>query len=497
MTHPALNEVQIKRKLWERGDLEYLLKGDQHKVKAALVAGIKLKDIHTVLCSRRFGKSFILCCWAFEVCLKKPRSTVKYACPEQKQVRAIFEEILPVLLDECPEHLKPVWKEQKNTWYFPNGSKIQIAAVNKGRADSLRGGAADLCIVDEAGFVDRLSYVILSVLSPTIDTTKGNIVMASTPNPDNPMHEFHTDYVIPLLEERQLIKFTLYESPMVDAAQIEKIIARFPMGVDDPRFQCEYMCMIAVDKTAMAIPTFSEEVEKDIVRESKRPAFYDIYVSGDPAASDLTGILFGYWDFRRQVLVIEDELVLGGKGTSLQTKHIASGIKRKEKLNFTHPITQHQMKPFRRIMDNNNPILINDLRADHELMFIATAKDNKYGAVDKVNKWISEAQIEINPKCKVLRHHLRTTKWKVKKDGTRVNEFSQVGQDSKKIYKKHHGDLVDALVYMVRNVMVNKNPFPTNYEHMVGDAVHMPEAQDTTGGLEDLAAKLLNIKKRR
>jgi len=495
---PQITESQLKRQLWERGNLNFLLKGKQLDVKKALMSGVKHKDIHTVLCSRRFGKSFILCCWAIEICLRKKNAVVKYACPEMKQVQEILEDIFPVILATCPEHMKPVWKEQKKRWVFPNGSRISIASVNNNRADSLRGGKSDLSIVDEAGFVNKLGYVINSVLCPTIDTTGGNVVLASTPNYENPVHEFHTDYVIPLLERKELIKFTIYESPMVDAKRIERIIDRFPMGVDDPRFKCEYMCEIAVDMSTMVIPEFTDVVEKDVVCVSERPAFFDIYVGGDPAASDLTAILFGYYDYLRKTIVIEDEVILGGEGTTLTTQTIAESIIRKEKKLFTHPITHLPMSVFRRVMDYNQPILINDLWNDYQLRFHPTAKDNKELQVDRVRRMLAQGNIEINPRCVNLLYHIRTAKWKTNRDGVRKLEFRKVkGVGSgKKRLKAHHCDALDALIYLVRNVQLNKNPYPADYFELMGsDVFHANGYETKNQELEDFAKKLLNLKK--
>ena len=490
---PKLTKEQAIQQLWDRGNLSFKLKGKQHDVKNALMEGIKEKDIHTVLCSRRFGKSFLILCWAIEICLKKKRAVIKYACPEQKQVQEILDKIMPVILEDCPDYLKPEWKEAKKRYVFPNGSEIQIAAVDNNRADNLRGGHADLCVVDEAGFCSKLSYVIYSVLAPTTDTTGGKIVLVSTPNYEYPNHEFHTDFIQPLREQDELIKFTIYDSPMVDEKRITQIIDRFPSGVDDPRFKCEYMCEIAVDTNTMVIPEFDENIQKDIIKEWERPPYYDIYVSGDPAAKDLTFILFGYYDYMQQKIVVEDELVLGGDQRPVTTEDIAMGIFRKEKLNFTDPLTKQPLTPFMRVMDSSHPILINDLWNDYKLLFTPTAKDNKDMQVDKLRRMIKSGNIVINPKCKNLLYHIRTTKWKTDGNGVRKG-FQRV--KGNKNYKGHHGDGVDALLYMVRNVLMNKNPYPDNYFELKGEAVFRGHRHhlDKKNKLSELGKRILGIK---
>jgi len=476
---PQLTEQQIIKKLWEKGDLRFLLKGNQHKVKESLLNGVKNNpgEIFTILCSRRFGKSFVLTCWAYEVCLRQPNAVVKYACPTKIQVAEIITKNIPIIQKDMPEHLRPTWMEAKGKLIFPNGSEIQIAAVNNQNADALRGGYAHLCIVDEAGFVDELDYVIDSVLGPTTDTTDGDIVLASTPNYKNPAHLFHTEYVIPKLEEGSLIKFTVFDSPFWNERLEMKLKKRYG-DFTSPKFRCEYLCEFAIDRSDMAIHTFNEEVKADaVIKSYKRPDYFDAYVSGDPAAKDLTGLLFAYWDYYGKKLVIEDEVTLGGdeEKDKITTKEIADSIKRKEKLLWTNEYGFTQV-PYKRIMDNNNGILVNDLRKDHNLSFTTTAKDDKSGAADKVCRMLREGSIQISAKCKQLIFQLETTKWKTKRDGEQKNEFARVKvkKGNSAGLKSHHGDLVDALIYLVRNVVPSHNPFPVGYGIPEGERVIVP-----------------------
>lgn len=477
---PKFTEEQLIKKFWEKGDLRFLLKGNQHKVKETLIELVKKGegDIATILCSRRFGKSFVLTCWAYEVCIRTPRAVVKYACPTKQQVAEIITKNIPIIEANCPEHMKPKWMEAKGRLIFPNGSEIQIAAVNNQNADALRGGYAHLCIVDEAGFVDELDYVVNSVLSPTTDTTDGDIVLASTPNYKDPAHLFHTEYIIPKMQEGTLIKFTVFESPFW-SPKLEKRLRKRYGDFSGPKFKCEYLCEFAVDRSDMVVHTFNDDVKNDVVTEDyKRPDFFDAYTSGDPAATDLTGLLFAYWDYHKKELVIEDEATLGGEheSESITTKEISDTIKRKEKLNWTNNFGQ-KVEPYKRIMDNNNKILINDLNTEYGLNFKATKKHDKQSVVDKICRMLREGSIKINPKCKQLIFQLETTKWKTARDGKIKNEFAKtkVKKGNPNGYKTHHGDLVDALIYLVRNINEHHNPFPPGYGMPVGDRVIYPD----------------------
>jgi len=458
-----LTKKEAIRQLWEIPNLDYKLRGKQKDVKATLLNDSS--DVSVILCSRRFGKSYTLCCWAIETCLSAKRNIVKYACPEKLMVATIINPAIEAIIEDCPPHLKPEWKEARKVWVFPNGSEIQIAGTDKGHIEKLRGGYAQLCICDEAGFMTDLDYVVNSVLAPTTDTTDGRVILASTPNYKDPLHEFHTNFIHPLEAMDKLVKYTIYDSPMVDEKKIQKIIKRYPGGVNNAKFRCEYLCEIAVEKTTMVIPEFTVEIEKKTVIETDMPPFYDNYTSGDPAFVDLTGILFAYYDFRKGKLVIVDELVMNG--AELTTESLADNIKRKEKEHFRMPVTNETKEPFMRIMDNNNGILINDLYLLHDLSFIATKKDNKEAQINQVRLMIANEEILIHPRCKTLKYHLKNAKW----DKSR-KKFLRMKDSPDGDLRGGHADLLDALIYLVRNLIKEHNPYPYNYDELQGDNVH-------------------------
>lgn len=460
-------EKEAVRKLWERGVLSWKLKGIQKE----MYAHIKDPSIKrpTFLVSRRSGKSFTMCLTASETCLKKPNAIVKYLCPKQKMVRTIVVPIMRIIFADCPEHLKPEYIKGDNLYRFPNGAEIQFAGADNGNAENLRGGASDENYIDEAGFIDDLNYCYFSVLAPTTRTTKGKTIFASTPS-KYAEHEFMTDFVQMALDNETLIKYTIYDNPLFTPEIIQEIIDEYPLGIDDPQFRREYMCEVATDAEIVVVPEFDSQLEQDVVVQCERPVYYDGYVGGDPGGTDLTVLLFAFYDFQKQTIVIEDELVLDGKKRPVTTEDIASGVNRKEKMYFTNEYTGTVQEPTLRIMDNNNKILINDLYNDHRLRFIATAKDNKQMQIDKVRRLLKNGQIKINPRCKNLIRHIRSAKWKKNVDGINV-KFQHVKGSSDGKYSAHHCDGLDALIYLVRNVRLNKNPYPEDYHDMKGPDV--------------------------
>lgn len=494
-----LTKAQAIAKLWDIGNLSYKLKGVQRDIRNNIVDNPSKRS--TILASRRTGKSYTLCVVATEVCTRTPNAIVKYVCPKQKMVKTIVRPIMREILQDCPIHLMPEELVAEGVYRFPNGSEIQFAGSDNGNIENIRGGYANLCILDEAGFINDLNYAYYSVLSPTTKTVRGKVVLASTPSKD-PNHEFMIDFVKPAQINNELVKFTIYDNPMFTPEIIKETIEEYPMGVEDPQFRREYLCETATDSEIIVIPEFTEAVEKDITRNYDLPAHYDYYVAGDPAAMDLTVILFSYYDYLKRTVVICDELVLGGEGDNVTTKDIADGIKRKEKLLFSCPLTGDIKKPYIRIMDNNNPILINDMISEHGLHFIATAKDSKELQINKVRMMLSQGQILIHPRCVNLIYHIKTAKWLRVINGPNAGQikgFQRVKATSDNKYKAHHCDALDALIYLVRNIDMNKNPYPDNYFDMKGDSVFFPPG--SRGGsnqeLKDLLFEILNMGKKK
>lgn len=430
--------------LWKRGILFYKL-NDSQKDLYDLVANSDQRII-TFLCSRRFGKSYTLCVLAVEQCIKQKNSIVKYLCPDAKQAKNFVIPIIREIVDDCPKALRPEYLKQEGKYVFPNGSEIQIAGNDGGRAESLRGGLAHLCIVDEAGFCDELKYNVRSVLLPTVATTGGKIILSSTP-PRTPGHEFL--YFISQSKTRNsFIKKTVFENPRFSPAEVQEFIDQYG-SIEDPEFRREYLCELSVNLDDAIVPEFTAAIREEIVTEWERPPFFDFYESMDIGFEDFTVVLFAYYDFKNDKIVIEDELILN----KMTTQILADGIKAKERKLLYSEQTGEQKDPFLRISDTN-PILLHDLQIMHSLTFLKTQKDNKEAAVNNMRLMINAKRIIINPRCVTLIKHLEEGVWKKSSNKNRTYDRSA---------DNGHYDAIDALVYLVRNVMFGRNPYPKNY----------------------------------
>lgn len=444
--NPTFLPKELVRELWSRGRLQWKLHPVQEKMLASYLS--QNQKITTISCARRLGKSYLLCLLASEKCIQMPNAIVKYLCPTKKQVKTVVQPIMDEIFKDCPPEMKPEFKYNDYMYVFPNGSQIQLAGTDGGHHESLRGGKSDLWIVDEAGFCDELKYVVRSILAPTALTTGGRGILASTPS-KNMDHDFIEYFLKPADFKGELIKYTIFDNPLITEQTLREVIQDFPLGEKDPEFRREYLCEVINGGDLSIIPEFTREIQAEIVKETIRPPFYDAYVSMDIGFKDLTVVLFGYYDFKNAVIVIEDEISQDGK--KLLMDGFSQAIRSKEEALWTNKLSGEFKPPYMRVADNNNLIMLNQLTYNHGLTFIPTAKDNKEAALNTVRMKIAAKQIIIHPRCKTLIYHLSNGNWnKTRKDFARSPDAG-------------HYDAIDSLIYFVRNVQEKKNPYPAGY----------------------------------
>ena len=459
-------------KLWRIGNLDWMLKANQVKIKEAILNDAN--KISVVVCARRSGKSFLLLTMAIEECIRKPNTIVKFLFPHQKDAKTNIRPLMRDILDNpddpeiaCPIDIRPVWKEQDKMFEFPNGSVIQMAGSDGGAVESIRGGKASLCIIDEAGFVSDLTYAVRSVLSPTVKTTRGRIIMASTPS-KHANHEFVTNYMLPYLAEGRTKIFTIYDNPNFDEQLIKETISEYPDGEKNPDFRREYLCQIPNITEKSILPSLNEDAIEAIVQDVPRPKFYDSYVSMDLGFKDLTVVLFGYYDYLNARLVVEDELVI----EKMNTQILAESIEKKEKELWVDDIDGSPKEPYLRVSDTNL-IVINDLWKLHGIHFTPTKKDKRDSAINSLDIAIANRSIVIHPRCKTLLYHMRFAEWN--NTGT---DFKRLKDSPSGEIKGGHADALASLIYMHRNIVKSKNPYPIGYNLSTdGDLFISPHRQ--------------------
>ena len=447
------------KELWLRGNLKWKLDLSQRELYD-LYYNSKHK-IMTWLLSRRNGKSYTLLILSIEQCIRKPNSIVKFVSPTKVQIANIIRPIIRQILEDCPETIKPEFKYKDYIYYFPNGSEIQLAGSDAGHAEKLRGGDSDLFVIDEAGSCSDLDNVIKSILLPTTLITKGKGILASTP-PRESDHDF-LKYIEEAEIRGSLIKKTVHDNPRITKEQLDELVTELG-GMNSQEARRELLCEIIKDSKTSVLPEFTPELEKDIVKEWPKPPFFDAYEAMDIGGKDLTVVLFGYFDFRADKVVIQDELIQNFQNEDQNILSLVKEINKKENNLWVNPISKEYKAPFCRVSDINYIMTTEILNHSKQLFpreqhifFENARKDDNDAAINNLRIMLGNKKIIIHPRCITLLRHLRNVKWDSKR-----TKFARSADDA-------HYDAVDALKYFIRAIQYKKNPYPQSYNYSMKD----------------------------
>lgn len=437
---------------WRNGTLEFKLHATQQLILSKLRSQAYPKFF--LLCSRRLGKTYMLWALADMAARRKPGARILYLAPWAKDAASIAKDTAAQYLIDCPAKLKPHYNAQDKEFIYPNGSIIRLKGTNGEHAQFLRGGAADLVILDECGQMDDLKHVVSDVCAPMTLTTGGQIILASTP-PRSPGHESAALFE-DLAGKDAVAVFTLRDAPHIteDAKAIAlaeagenpehayEILAgtRQPTSTTTKR---EYFCQFVTDANSAVVKEYTDEARLQILVPHKRPPYFDAYVAMDPGMRDRTGILFGYWDFVQGKLVIEDEILLQGPGTP----EIAKAVKEKENDLWG------AREPYMRITDVDLR-LKQDLYTLHNLDFRTVKNKDALGEIGLVRYMVQGRMLVIDPRCTNLDRQLRNATW-----NSKSTDFENMGTES----VEGHYDLLAALKYLCRAIDKAHNPYPDNW----------------------------------
>lgn len=446
LTKVSKNQLQEALNLaWETGRLAYKLRPHQRRAYDQFYGRRDSKKF-VMVCGRRYGKSVLLLTLCAERCLRESGVQCAYVAPVETGIAGYIQPIIDTVFDDCPSYLRPEFK--KGSIEFKNGSRIMFNGCNMRSYRTMRGQKLALAVVDEMAEVDDLEGAVDDVLFPAVWDSHGEMVLSGTPpvvpSPEHP--------VIRYVETAKLTG-SYFHGTVYDAGYTEEEIAVAMRevginGKESDRFRREFMAEFVRDTSSVVVPEFNHDLH---VKDNPRPEYYNLLFkcfAADLGVVDNTVGLFAYYDFPRATIVIQDEMIL--KGDKVRTDIVAREIRAREKvLGWTSDRTT-------RWADNNNLMLINDLNGPgHGISISATGKGQKAGnemtMVNTARIMFGQNRIEINPNCKFLITTLECAFWD--KDKKQFGRTKELG----------HMDALDALIYLVRNINMSINPFPTNY----------------------------------
>lgn len=388
-------------------------------------------------CSRRLGKTYLLCVLSVIFALKKSNSQIRYASVTQKAARKMVHPIFKELFGKITANYQGKWNSQEGAYIFKNGSMIHLAGVNGGHSDDLRGTASDLAVVDESAFVDDLGYLVDSVLMPQLLTVPGSRLIMASSSPISPSHEF-VDYI-----QKTKLDGSYHSYTILDGGYDKEIVEEFCKeagGETSTAWLREYMNQIIIDSDYSIVPEASSLTFG--INKTEKYKYYQKYVAMDIGTKHLTFLIFGYYDFLRAKLCIEKEYYINGP--QMTTPIIADNVKQIENELWN----DNENSEIKRISDNNNLLLLQDLGYIHGCHFLPTSKDSLEAMVNEMRIWFKDSRIEISEDCPMLMDSLKFGFW---------NESRSSWGYSKTL---GHFDGMAAIMYLIRNVDVFTNPIP-------------------------------------
>lgn len=448
-----LAKEQARNELWRRGYLRWKCHTVQQEMYDVFYGAAKRSTLVWVL-ARQSGKTWLLVFLGLEQAIRQPNSVIKFVTDTKDHAETIVLPIFEEVLKDCPEDIKPEYKVKNYTFYFPNGSQIQLAGTDNKHYKKLRGQKAHLNLIDEAGFCHDLDEVYGGALFPTTTHTGGKTIMAST-IPAQQDHPFF-NYMESAQFKGFLTEKTIDDNPLLSKEEVEAI-AQSLGGRHSDIFRREYLNERIKDSNTSVLPEYNKELDKKITKDWKRPPFFDYYVSMDIGGKDLTVVLFGYLDFIKNKLIIEDEIKFDFQipGNNLET--LTKQIMAKEKELLYNEDINEQRLPHKRVSDID-PIAVQEIlkyskENNGNLLFSNAKKDDKDSAIQDLRVRLNGEQIIINPRCDTTKLHLMNVRWSSPTNKEKFARSPDCG----------HYDAVDALKYMVRSVQFAKNPYPPGY----------------------------------
>jgi hypothetical protein len=343
--------------------------------------------------------------------------------------------------------------------------------------------------IDEGRDVDDLDTLLESVVIPSLFSTEGRVLISSTPA-DTEDHPLHT---IKQQAEREGWYFhcNIYDAQTYDPEDfpLDRIEKWKRETTDAVAWDREYMALWVKDPTKIIIPEWSDSCVQTLERDEFFK-FYHKYVGMDLGVRDKTAAIFGYYDFKKAKLVIEAEFAL--QDSEVRTDKIAEKVKETElrlEYQLIHDIRspayralQNHEKVYRRIADNNNPLLMTDLNSLYGLDFFPTRKDELPAMINLCREWVKDGKIIVDKSCKELLGCLRNAIWdKNKRELARSKVFG-------------HFDALMSLVYLVRNIDTSTNPIPKYYGKTWATHAQVPmNANNPNTNMESLA-RVFSIK---
>lgn len=494
---------------WERGDLSPLMHAGQLELRDQIhawrvidqtndvdhVAG-SLPRVFGVAAARRFRKTSLMLMIASELAVERPGCWMRYTSAFQKSIDEIIGTVTPKVFESAPDSCVPQYFGKRGPkpagLYWPEygpmgGARIALAGLDM-NPNALRGQSSEYDFISEAGYIDRLVYAIRSVLyQQYIGRPHARMVLESSA-PELIGTDWETEILPDCRRRGAIFEATIEDNPALTPAERSEFIAAAG-GRGHPTCEREYFNVIGAEPEKLVVPEFRLDTHVVDPAEWPRPRYALAHVGLDPGVTDPFGMVWFYFDWARQCIVVEGSWMKANASTGEVVSvthefegqlwgaaHRAAGERRRELSIRDATLTgsgkvweapddaltywdagEYTLKPnpYSRISDIANRFIL-DMNADYGMNVRPAEKSpgSKEADTEYLRTLFDARPVKIvilkNGRTELLINQLRGGMWNTDENNHRT--------DWRRSKTLGHLDCLAALKYAVRDVNWQRNP---------------------------------------
>lgn len=487
--------------LWRRGEAHRWLldthgpTGGQQAWREKFLASPPLSSTVWNI-GRQRGKTFDAVFLALEAGVTIESGVIRYCAKTKDSAIGIVTPAWDALVATMPPEMRPVKGRSDTEWRFPTtGATFVLFGTDAQSFAKGRGPKTHLQLFDEAGFYQDLPSVE-SALLPSLMTTGGRALYLSTPAES--LGHPYTQRIYAAMASGNYQHDTFWSNPRVNhegviTAESQRLGMDRETFLKSTYFRREYLSEIVTDESRAAMPAWTKALADEVVGDWQRPLHWDAYQAHDPGITgDPHASLFAWHDFERNEVVIEYELERRSAATTIATwtdsiksveselygvnawngKLLGSADMQRQLQDVPEYLrdsitTSAPRQPYLRVGDNAQGVC-REMSLTYGLAMWPTDKHDKAFHADQANQLLATRRVRIHRRCVRLLEQLFSTVW----NKTR-SEWERTDKD--------HGDLVDCLIYLLRNVRWNRDCRPKHEDMYLREvkriqAAHTKEA---------------------
>lgn len=323
--HSQKQRQEDAARLWRAGDLSCYLRPHQiedyvafrkwnverqtpEHIKWAADIGALFDNLWVDECGRRHGKTIKWLITDVEEMLQRRGCRGMIATPLQSSIGGIVVPLTKRLFADAPREYFPRFVtthegDGMGLYIEATDSFCKLVGLDK-HPDKTRGQFLDFCHITEAAFVKDLDGLTTEVIMPQFRFRPWAWMADESSTAKAPDCDFNRVY-----REDAKLRGTYRKHPIEDNTsltpdEIEREYRRSG-GRNSPRARRELGCEEIRDPDSMIVPEFDEQVHVVEPHLWPRPKYALAHVGIDPGTTDPLGLVFMYFDWPRQCIVVE------------------------------------------------------------------------------------------------------------------------------------------------------------------------------------------------